>query len=143
MSANRTSERFQILSLDGGGIKGLFSAAVIAALEEDFDTPIVEHFDLITGTSTGGIVALCLGMGLSGRQNPVSRTFEIRDPVHGFVSLDAREWEVINQPAFQRFRRIKQLAWTDYIYPGATHNARYSNDLEAYDELSTAVRTFG
>ncbi len=58
MSANRTSERFQILSLDGGGIKGLFSAAVIAALEEDFDTPIVEHFDLITGTSYAATVTL-------------------------------------------------------------------------------------
>ena len=56
--------RFQILSLDGGGIKGLFSAAVLAAIEEDLDINIAEHFDLITGTSTGGIVALGLGLGM-------------------------------------------------------------------------------
>jgi patatin-like phospholipase/acyl hydrolase len=62
------SGRFQILSLDGGGIKGLFSAAVLAAIEEDCGTPITDHFDLITGTSTGGIIAIALGMGMSPRE---------------------------------------------------------------------------
>lgn len=56
--------RFQILSLDGGGIKGLFSAAVLAAIEEDLACDVTSHFDLITGTSTGGIIALALGLGL-------------------------------------------------------------------------------
>jgi patatin-like phospholipase/acyl hydrolase len=58
-----TPERFQILSLDGGGLKGLFSAAVLAALEEDLDCAVADHFDLIVGTSTGGLVALALGAG--------------------------------------------------------------------------------
>lgn len=57
-------QRFQILSLDGGGIKGLFSAAFLAHLEQDHKTRIADHFDLITGTSTGGIIALALGLGL-------------------------------------------------------------------------------
>lgn len=61
-------ERFQILSLDGGGIKGLFSAAVLAAIEEDLGVNVVDHFDLITGTSTGGIIALGLGLGLRPRE---------------------------------------------------------------------------
>ena len=59
------NERFQILSLDGGGLKGLFSAAVLECLEQDLGSPIAEHFDLIVGTSTGGIIALALGAGLS------------------------------------------------------------------------------
>lgn len=58
------NERFQILALDGGGIKGLFSAAVLAKLEEDLEIEIAQHFDLIAGTSTGGIIALGLGAGL-------------------------------------------------------------------------------
>ncbi len=62
------TERFQILSLDGGGIKGLFSAAVLAAIEADLNVNIAEHFDLIVGTSTGGIIALGLGLGLRPRQ---------------------------------------------------------------------------
>jgi len=57
------TERFQILSLDGGGIRGLFSAAVLAAVEEDLGTVLVDHFDLIAGTSTGGVIALGLGLG--------------------------------------------------------------------------------
>lgn len=61
-------ERFQILSLDGGGIKGLFSAAVLAKLEEDLNIKITNHFNLITGTSTGGIISLGLGLGLSPKE---------------------------------------------------------------------------
>lgn len=58
------SRTFQILSLDGGGIKGLFSAAILSRWEDDLSTSIVKHFDLIVGTSTGGIIALGLGLGL-------------------------------------------------------------------------------
>ncbi len=61
-------EKFQILSLDGGGIKGLFSAAMLAAIEEDSGVSIIDHFDLITGTSTGGIIALGLGLGMKPRE---------------------------------------------------------------------------
>lgn len=62
------TNRFQILSLDGGGFKGLFSAAVLAFLEEDHSIEIINHFDLIVGTSTGGIIALALGIGMRPRE---------------------------------------------------------------------------
>ncbi len=55
----------QVLSIDGGGLRGIFAAATLAAWEEDFDTPIADHFDLIVGTSTGGVIALALGLGMS------------------------------------------------------------------------------
>jgi patatin-like phospholipase/acyl hydrolase len=57
--------RFQILSIDGGGIRGIFAAAVLAGLEADIGCSVHEAFDLIVGTSTGGIIALGLGAGLS------------------------------------------------------------------------------
>lgn len=60
-------QRFQILSLDGGGIRGLYSAAVLANLEETYSVNVTDHFDLITGTSTGGIIALGLGLGMRPR----------------------------------------------------------------------------
>jgi uncharacterized protein len=59
---------FRILSLDGGGIMGAFTASVLATLEEATGCRLVEHFDLITGTSTGGIIAIALGMGTTARQ---------------------------------------------------------------------------
>lgn len=63
-STGRAAERFQILALDGGGVRGLFSAALLAAVEEDLGINLVDHFDLIAGTSTGGIIAIALGLGL-------------------------------------------------------------------------------
>jgi patatin-like phospholipase/acyl hydrolase len=54
----------QILSLDGGGLKGIFSAAVLAHVEADLGINICDHFDLIVGTSTGGIIAIGLALGL-------------------------------------------------------------------------------
>ena len=60
---------FRILSIDGGGIKGIFPATILTYLEENCldGQPIGDYFDLIAGTSTGGIIALGLGAGLSAR----------------------------------------------------------------------------
>ena len=56
---------FKILCIDGGGIKGLFSAQILAKFEEVYDTKISEQFDLICGTSTGGIIALAASANIS------------------------------------------------------------------------------
>ena len=48
---------------DDSGIKGAFSASVLAALERDTGKAAADYFDLIVGTSTGGISALGLGLG--------------------------------------------------------------------------------
>ncbi len=58
------AQPFRILRLNGGGVKGAFSASVLQALEESTGPDCVDHFDVITGTSTGGIIALGLGLGL-------------------------------------------------------------------------------
>jgi len=50
----------KILSIDGGGIRGLIPALVLAELEQRAGRPLHEAFDLIAGTSTGGIIALGL-----------------------------------------------------------------------------------
>jgi hypothetical protein len=54
----------RILCLDGGGVLGTFSVAFLAAIEAELGLPIGGYFDLIAGTSTGGILAIALGMGL-------------------------------------------------------------------------------
>jgi|SRR5579884_219295 len=56
------------------------------------------------------------------------KTYEIRCPVYGFVTLNDWEWQIISQPAYQRLRRIRQLGWTDYIFPGAMHT-RFEHSL--------------
>jgi patatin-like phospholipase/acyl hydrolase len=56
---------FRILSVDGGGICGILPASILAELETRFlnGAPIAQHFDMIAGTSTGGIIALGLSHG--------------------------------------------------------------------------------
>lgn len=56
---------FYILSIDGGGICGILPASILAELENRFldGRSIVDSFDMIAGTSTGGIIALGLGAG--------------------------------------------------------------------------------
>jgi patatin-like phospholipase/acyl hydrolase len=48
----------KILSIDGGGIRGLIPALVLAEIEKRTGRAVAECFDLIAGTSTGGILAL-------------------------------------------------------------------------------------
>ncbi len=58
-------DTFNILSIDGGGIRGIIPAKYLQRVEEILNgTLIHEYFDLITGTSTGGIIALAAGMGI-------------------------------------------------------------------------------
>ncbi len=81
-----TAGTFRILSLDGGGIRGAFSAACLARLEAALDRPITDFFDLVTGTSTGGIIALGLGLGIPAKviremyEQNGPRIFERRAP---------------------------------------------------------------
>jgi uncharacterized protein len=56
---------FRILSIDGGGIRGILPASMLAELESRYlgGQSIANCFDMIAGTSTGGIIALGLGSG--------------------------------------------------------------------------------
>ncbi len=55
---------FRILALSGGGYLGLYSAAVLAAIEAQAGEPIGRRFDLIAGTSVGGIIAAAVAFEL-------------------------------------------------------------------------------
>ena len=76
------------------------------------------------------------------------REIEIRCPLHGFVKI--RDWKrgIINHTAYQRMRRIRQLAWTDQVYPGAMHT-RFEHSLgvvhvatQMFDALTENSREF-
>lgn len=71
MNSESNRRPFKILSLDGGGIRGAFSAAFLAEIEHTSGKRISEHFDLFAGTSTGGIIALALAF-----DEPAARILE-------------------------------------------------------------------
>jgi patatin-like phospholipase/acyl hydrolase len=62
----------KLLSLDGGGIRGILTLEVLAALEQQLQQALsapesfvlADYFDYIAGTSTGGIIATCLALGM-------------------------------------------------------------------------------
>jgi uncharacterized protein len=58
----------------------------------------------------------------------LSKPIEVRCPIYGFIPLDEWEHDVIETPELRRLRRIRQLAWTDYVYPGAMHT-RFEHTL--------------
>lgn len=71
----KPSSDVRVLSLNGGGARGLFTISVLAEIERILDvkkgkpgTKIGDYFDLITGTSIGGILALGLAAGKSARE---------------------------------------------------------------------------
>lgn len=49
------------------------------------------------------------------------RLYEVRDPIHGLIALSEKEIDLINTRAFQRLRRIRQLAMAFLVYPGTLH----------------------
>ena len=54
------SEQMKVLAIDGGGIRGIIPATILSKIEELTQAPAATLFDLIAGTSTGGILALGL-----------------------------------------------------------------------------------
>lgn len=53
-------KKFKILSIDGGGIRGIYSAIILKEIEDKFNIKLNKHFDLIAGTSTGSILAAAI-----------------------------------------------------------------------------------
>ena len=64
-----------MLSIDCGGIPGLIPALVLADIQRRTGRPIAELFDLIAGTSTGGVIALACPAGPGARRNTAPRSW--------------------------------------------------------------------
>jgi patatin-like phospholipase/acyl hydrolase len=69
---------FRILSLDGSGIMGAFAASALVTFERATGRRVVDHFDLLTGTSTGGIIAIGLAMETPAKE--IARFYETERP---------------------------------------------------------------
>ncbi len=87
---------FQILSLSGGGFLGLYTASVLAEIEQRTGRALADSFDLIAGTSVGGIIGLGISAGRSADEIKQSflddgdKIFSSRRPASNFLSTGAR-----------------------------------------------------
>ena len=64
---------------------------------------------------------------------------EVRDPVHGSIKVLNEEIAILEAPFFQRLRSIKQLGFTENIFPGATHT-RYLHSIGVMDVVSKVFK---
>lgn len=93
---------FHILSLSGGGYRGLFTVSVLERLEEKAGRPIGECFDMIAGTSIGGIIAIGLGMGKTAKEIREAfeedglKIFPPREPPRGWLGKLRAKWDLYN-----------------------------------------------
>ena len=103
----------RILSIDGGGIRGIIPAMVLAELERKAGRPICTLFDLIAGTSTGGILALALTKGdTSGR--PQYSAAQL-------IELYEKEGRTIFSPGWHRWPIIGFLYDLFFVRYSARH----------------------
>jgi uncharacterized protein len=77
-------EPYIILSIDGGGIKGIIPATVLTLLEEELGCGCAEVFDCISGTSTGGILAV--GLTRPSNINPSLPEYKAEDLLNIYLS---------------------------------------------------------
>lgn len=67
----------------------------------------------------------------------MDKTQRILDPIHGLIAfrhddeIDCLAWQLINTPEFQRLRRIRQLGFSEFVFPSATHT-RYMHSIGVY-----------
>lgn len=93
---------FKILCIDGGGIKGLYSARLLSLLESEFHTQIKDQFDLVCGTSTGGIIALAASCGIA--MSDVVSFYKDKGP---YIFFQRRKLI----PCYKTYLKIKQALW--------------------------------
>jgi uncharacterized protein len=123
----------RILSIDGGGVRGLIPSLVLTKLEQLAGRPIFELFDLIAGTSTGGILALGLTMaGPNGRP---------AHSAHSLVSIYEKESaRIFSRPLGYRLRALGSLA--DQKYPSQGIEAvllEYFQEARLKDSLTDVL----
>ena len=138
---------FRILALDGGGIKGAFTASVLATLEETLGKPVNQHFDLIAGTSTGGILALGLGLGIP--PSEILKFYKQRGPVIFPMTRTIGKWhrslrQALWGPKHSQKVLLQELK-TAYYADKTAKTMKMSNSrlvIPAYDAISGACHIF-
>lgn len=75
-------------------------------------------------------------------KKPLRQNRVIYDVLYGFIPITECEEKLINSPFFQRLRWIKQLGFSNYIFPGAEHN-RFAHTIGVMHSMDTMIRALG
>jgi patatin-like phospholipase/acyl hydrolase len=133
---------FRILSLDGGGVRGAYSAAVLTEIEEGTGKRIVDHFDLIAGTSTGGIIAIGLGLGLPARE--ILEFYKTRgQDIFPSTGVHQRWWAFLRRFVGPKFKAdALERALADVFGDRRLGDSRCRLVIPSYDAVGACVHVF-
>jgi uncharacterized protein len=129
------AEVFKVLSIDGGGLRGIIPAMMLAEIEDRTGKSIAEMFDLIAGTSTGGILALGLAMPGDGGK-PRYKAEEL-------IELYEKEGpRIFSRPAGHRIDSLEGIAEERYPSEGVEQVlAEYFGEARLKDALTRILIT--
>jgi uncharacterized protein len=117
----------RILALDGGGMRGVMTARILVELERLANRPIAGMFDVIAGTSTGGMIALALTKPGAGG----GPQYSAQDVLDTYVNKGRRifpraQWRPFGWQQFRASRPIVAQRVGAMARPARYGNARYS-----------------
>jgi patatin-like phospholipase/acyl hydrolase len=123
----------KVLSIDGGGIRGIIPAMVLAEIERRTGKPVSEVFDLVAGTSTGGILAL--GLTKPGRDGKPQFSAE------RLIALYETEGgKIFDRPVWHRIHSVGGLAEEKYPSKGIEDVSRqYFGDRRLAEALTEVL----
>ncbi|MFP4122182.1 patatin-like phospholipase family protein [Coleofasciculus sp.] len=126
---------YRILSLDGGGIRGIISAVILAEVERILNQPLNQYFDLIAGTSTGSILASAIATGRKSQEiirlyqekgarifpyqggwglaqwgwkgRLIDVLFDASSDIHDYITRQILSSQDLDNPNFQRYIRLQ------------------------------------
>lgn len=132
---------YKILSIDGGGIRGVIPAMLLVAIEERTEKPVSSLFDLIAGTSTGGILAAGLAAPKGPDDGPGSPEpkFKASDLLELY---EERGKDIFKRSFWERFSSFGGL--TDEKYPREGIEGvlkTYFGDIQLKDVLTEILVT--
>jgi patatin-like phospholipase/acyl hydrolase len=138
-----TKKKFRILSIDGGGIRGILPGQILVALEEILGqrdhrhtARIADYFDMIVGTSTGGILVCCY---LAPRAQGRRPKFSAQEAVNLYLD---RGGDVFSLSIMQRIRSAGGYADETYNAQGLEDAlGDYFGDLKLSDLLRPCLLT--
>ncbi|MBU7585647.1 MAG: patatin-like phospholipase family protein [Nostoc sp. TH1S01] len=115
-------QKYKILSIDGGGIRGIIPALVLAEIERRTQKPIFSLFDLIAGTSSGGILALGLTQPrlTSEASEDLSAEYTAEDLLQLFIEYGV---EIFYEPFFERILGPLEDIFLQPKYPSESREA--------------------
>ncbi len=99
----------KILSIDGGGIRGIIPGQIMVEIEREFNIKVSDYFDLLAGTSTGGILACAY---LLPGKNPKTPKYTAEEVVGLYFE---RGDEIFDVPTFHKIRTLGGIL--DEKYP--------------------------